>query len=224
MTSKDPLLTRFAAEHSIDVRSLPDAERDELHWVRRCAEAVDRGYAALSEQTIVSDPAVGVLWHLLARCQEMAEGAIVTFAAASGAAAEVLSRAVVERALAIQFIIMSPRARLAAYLRHHVDDVDRQIAQWRTLASSLPDEERRVHVEACNYRAVANRTMRSLVDRLENELVGKNRREKWPSRIAERFEGLHDRVMYRTMYARLCSETHFDAEETLRYIVGKLEG
>jgi hypothetical protein len=32
------------------------------------------------------------------------------------------------------------------------------------------------------------------------------------------------RVAYRTVYARLCAEPHFDAEETLRYFIGTVNG
>lgn len=223
MERKDPL-ARFATEHAIDLRNLLDAERDEVRWMVRSTDVLDRAYGSLPDQVLASDPAVGVLWHLLARSAEMAAGAVVAFAAESGSAAEVLSRAAIERAVSICFIVQNPRPRLAAYFRHHVDDVDRQIAQWKRVAMSMTDDGRQVHLDACDHRVTANRQMRSLVDRLETEMIGSNPREKWPSKITERFEGLQDSITYRTMYARLCSETHFDAEETLRYIVGKLAG
>lgn len=222
MATTDSLLTHFATEHSIDLRNLLDPERDEIRWILRCADVLDRDYAGLSEGVLASDPAVGILWHLLGRCAEMAESAIVALATASGSAAEVLSRATIERAVSIRFIVLNPRARLAAYFRHHVEDVDRQIGQWQTFSTSLTVEECEVHVAACERRAVANRHMRTLVDRIENELLGSNPRERWPPKIVDRFEGLQDGVTYRTVYARLCSETHFDAEETLRYITGRL--
>src|SRR5262249_29507328 len=157
-----------------------------------------------------SDPAVGVLWHLLCRCAEMARGAIVAFATVSGSATEVLSRATIERAIVVQFIVQDPRPRLAAYLRHHVDDVDRQIGQWHGVAKSLFGEDRVTHLAAAEQRALANQGMRTLVNRLENELLGEGDREKWPSRIADLFEAVQDGVTYRTVYARLCSEIHFD--------------
>jgi hypothetical protein len=45
----------------------------------------------------------------------------------------------------------------------------------------------------------------------------------WPA-IADRFNALDLGVNYRTIYARLCAETHSDPEETLRYFVGKASG
>lgn len=45
----------------------------------------------------------------------------------------------------------------------------------------------------------------------------------WPS-IADRFKALNLEVNYRTIYTRLCAETHSDPEETLRYYIGKVSG
>ena len=66
--------------------------------------------------------------------------------------------------------------------------------------------------------------MRGFVDRLERETSEIDLREQWPSKIADRFAGSEDSATYRTVYVRLCSETHFDAEETLRYILAKVGG
>src|SRR5216117_3242470 len=104
MTASDPLLIRFATEHSVNLRNLPDPECDEIRWILRCTDALDGDYARLSEQVLASDQAVGVLWHLLGRCAEMVEGAIVAFTTASGSATEVLSRAAIERAVSVRFI------------------------------------------------------------------------------------------------------------------------
>jgi hypothetical protein len=222
MDEVDPILARFADAHAIDVRDLPEAESDAVRWVLKCADAVDHAYAALPEHVLEVDVSAGVLWHLLARSDEMTMGAIVALAAKSGSAAEVLSRAAIERAIAVRFILLDPGRHLAAYFRHHVDDVDAQISKWRSASESLNVSNRRLQVEACDQRAEANRHMRTFVERLETDLVGASQPVKWPSRIIERFERLDDGVTYRTMYARLCSETHFDAEETLRYILGKV--
>jgi len=41
---------------------------------------------------------------------------------------------------------------------------------------------------------------------------------RWPN-IADRFESIGESVSYRTTYARLSSQTHADAEDTINYIV-----
>jgi hypothetical protein len=47
--------------------------------------------------------------------------------------------------------------------------------------------------------------------------------ESWPSSIESRFRALNDAIGYRTFYARMSAEVHWDAEETLRHFVGKLQ-
>jgi hypothetical protein len=40
--------------------------------------------------------------------------------------------------------------------------------------------------------------------------------------LAQRFKAIGDSISYRTFYARMSSEVHGDAEETLRYFIGKV--
>jgi hypothetical protein len=47
--------------------------------------------------------------------------------------------------------------------------------------------------------------------------------EAWPN-IADRFRDIGEESGYRTVYARLCSQSHGDAEETLRYFIGVSSG
>ncbi len=46
---------------------------------------------------------------------------------------------------------------------------------------------------------------------------------RWPD-IATRFKAIGEEISYRTTYARLCSQTHADAEDTITYIVYKCSG
>jgi hypothetical protein len=45
----------------------------------------------------------------------------------------------------------------------------------------------------------------------------------WPN-IADRFAAIGEEITYCTTYARLCSQTHADAEDTINYIVFKSNG
>jgi hypothetical protein len=222
--TKTELLKRFAAQHSIDLSGLPEFERQSICCMLRCLDALDADYAALSDETLASDPAVGVILQLLARCAEHVKGALVAFTGAAGASAELVSRAAIESAVTIRFILQDPSPRLAGYFRHHVDDVDKQVSHWRRTAESLPAVARAIHEAACDQREAANREMRVFVSRLEGEILGARLREPWPARVADRFKSVDDEVTYRTVYARLCAETHFDAEETLRFILGRISG
>lgn len=206
------------------METLLEPERQAVRCTLKCVDALDADYAALSDAVLTSDKAVGVLWQLLSRCGEHVEAAITAFATASGASPELIARAAVESAATIRFILQDPEPRLSAYFRHHVDDVDKQIRHWRRAAASLAERERLVHEAACDQRDEANRAMRTFVDRLEEEMLGSRPRSAWPGQVSERFKAIDDEVTYRTVYARLCSETHFDAEETLRFMLGRLGG
>ena len=224
MTDIDSVLERFSKQHSVLLDALPEAERLGIYYTLRCHDALDAGLAALSADILSSDVVVGVARQLLARCAEHVEGALAAFATSSVASAELIARVAIESSVTIRFILRDPHSRLAAYFRHHVDDVDKQVRHWRNVAASLPGNAKRIHETACDQRDAANRAMRSFVDRLEEELIGSRAPEKWPAQVSERFKQLDDEVTYRTVYARLCSETHFDAEETLRYGLGQLGG
>ena len=224
ITDIDSFLDRFSKQHSVLLDALPEPERLGIYYTLRCQDALDADIAALSADVLSSDVVVGVARQLLARCAEHVEGALAAFATSSGASAELTARVAIESAVTIRFILRDPHQRLAAYFRHHVDDVDKQVRHWRKVAASQRGDAQRIHEAACDQREAANRAMRSFVDRLEHELLGSRPPKQWPAQVSERFRELDDEVTYRTVYARLCSETHFDAEETLRYGLGQLGG
>lgn len=58
--------------------------------------------------------------------------------------------------------------------------------------------------------------------RFFSDLLGPPK-EEWPASVDRRFKALNDALGYRTFYARMSSEVHGDAEETIRYFVGKLQ-
>jgi hypothetical protein len=81
---------------------------------------------------------------------------------------------------------------LAAYFRHYVDDVDKQVRHWRKVAASLSGDAHRIPEAACDQREATKRAMHSFVDRLEQELLGSRSPEKWPAQVSERFRELDD--------------------------------
>jgi hypothetical protein len=54
--------------------------------------------------------------------------------------------------------------------------------------------------------------------------LGKCRTRAFSRSIEHRFKALGDALDYRTFYARMSAEAHGDAEETIRYFLGKLLG
>jgi hypothetical protein len=77
----------------------------------------------------------------------------------------------------------------------------------------------RIHEWSAARRQQANDVLRDFV----KQAFGTQYLEQWPSSIEKRFSELGDGLSYRTYYARMSSEAHGDAEETIRYFVGRLQ-
>lgn len=219
------IIQGFTARHSLMTTPLFSEVALAIYWSSVANISLHQGIAGLDSKVFESEPSLGLLLNLLDRCFEHIEGAIVAFVTGSGASCEVVSRASLEGAVTILYILQENRdRRLLAYLRNYVAFADKQVASWKSATtSSVEDCEH--HVAAADRRARVTAQFRDIVDRLTDEvsLLGvAGKEEKWPN-ILGRFRALDgNEVGYRTVYARLCSETHFDAEETLRYFVGTL--
>src|SRR5262249_49126568 len=163
-------------------------------------------------------PAAGVLLNMLHRNFELVEGTIVAFVTGCGSAAEVVSRASTESSVNIAFIAAGePTDRLRAYFDHYFEGVDHQVRTWKNQLSALSDAAAALHRKGIERRQNANNTLRSFV---ENSMSSATSR--WPKTTEQRFKELGDPLGYRTVYARMSSEVHADAEETLRYLLGTL--
>ncbi len=169
----------------------------------------------------MGDPAVGLLLNMLHRNCELVEAAIVAFVTGSGSASEVVSRASVESSTNIAFILTGDTTGLLlAYFDHYFRGVDRQVKAWLKESSSLSGPDAEIHRSSAARRQQANEVLRDFVKRA----FGSQHLEQWPSSIERRFGELGKALSYRTFYARMSSEAHGDAEETIRYFVGRLQG
>jgi hypothetical protein len=81
----------------------------------------------------------------------------------------------------------------------------------------LDGDGKDMHLKGVKQRKETNDTVRSII----GNWMGTGS-ERWPRTIEQRFKELGDPLGYRTIYARMSSEVHGDAEETLRYLIGKL--
>lgn len=213
-------IAAFARDHAFDASALAVEERDAIRCVVDCHEAVNDGYARLPPIVFEQDAGVGLLWQSYERCTEQVQGALVAMATACPASSEVLARVSLEATVTIRYILGDRNPRLASYLVDHVVQAERQERQWRKAAEQLQGEEKSVYLAACDYRMQGVTAMKSFVGILSAELVPSGSVPSWPN-IGARFEAIGAGLSYRTFYARLCAATHFDAEETLRYVIGK---
>lgn len=219
MTTSDATAA-FVSDPAFDTSALLVEERDAIRCVIDCHNAVNEGYAHLSQAVLEQDAGVGLLWQLYERCTEQVQGALVAMATACPASSEVLTRVSLEATVTIRYILGDRNPRLASYLQDHVVQSERQVRQWRKAAEQLQGQERSIYFAACDYRMRGIAAMKSVVGMLIAQLAPAGGVPSWPN-IASRFEAIGDGLIYRTFYARLCMETHFDAEETLRNFIGK---
>ena len=196
-------------------------ELDAIQCAVDCHSAINDGYVNLPQPVLEQDLAVGLMWQLYERCTERVYGAIVAMATSCAASSEIVARATIEATVTIRYILRDRNGRLASFLQNHLDQAEWQEKQWRKAAEQLLGSDRVLHLAACDYRRQGIAAMSKCVGMINSQLVPSASVPTWPT-IALRFRAVGDGIAYRTFYARLCSEPHFDAEETLRYFIGKV--
>jgi hypothetical protein len=211
------LLSDFSERHQLRFTELVKREKVAIQSLSIANILLNQGYSQLDELAL-TDPAVGLLLNLLHRNFEHVDASIVALVSGSASSAEIIARAGVESSVNIMYILAGDRAaRLLAYFNHYLEGVDRQVEKWRVLVDQLGPDEAKIHHLAIDQRRIANTALRRVVHAL-----GIRSLERWPPLIEQRFEAIGDSMAYRTFYARMSSEVHADAEETLRYFVGEV--
>jgi hypothetical protein len=215
--SSEALLREFTVRHALKPSVLFSREVVAIYSTSIAHAVVNEAYAR-ADDGVLNDPAVGLLLNMLHRNFEHVEAAVVAFVTGCGASAEVVARAATESSINILYILAGERApRLHAYFEHYLDEVDRQVEKWRGQIVDLPPQAAAIQVQGAEKREAANDGLRQLIRSVMGSPM-----ERWPKSLEKRFSGLGHGLAYRTFYARMSSETHADAEETLRYFVGRL--
>jgi Family of unknown function (DUF5677) len=219
LPSSQMLLRQFAKHHSLKFSEIVSREEGAIRSISIANILINDAYIDPQYNEVLLDPCSGLLLNMLHRNYELVAAAIVAFVTGSGASAEITARASVEASVNIAYILAGDRqARLKAYFEYYFDDVDRQVDKWRSETRDLPLDEIRIHEAALVRRQAAN-------DKLRHFTKGGlgTTEERWPNSIAARFRALNEGLTYRTFYARMSSESHADAEETLRYFFGRVQ-
>lgn len=225
--SPDLILKQFADRHSLILTEALEYERLAIYWTTVANILVHDGYSQFDDEFFQSEPTVGILLNMLDRTFEHVEAAIVAFTTGSGSSCEVIARPAMEASVNLLFILSGDKvARLHSYFSHYLEGVDEQIGKWIKATAKMLPREAEAHREGADRRKRANETMKSLVEHVMAEMRDLSEskiREKWPN-IAERFKAIEQESAHRTVYARMCSQTHNDAEETLRYFYAVTSG
>jgi hypothetical protein len=215
------VVQRFLDRHSLSKNANPIAIRLEpaIYWADVTLLALQLGFASASPD-VLNDSTSGLLFNMLNRNFLVVEGALVAFLSECGPTAELSSRAAIEFAASLTYILLGDRRlRLMAYFDDYISGVRLQVKHWRDVIAKRPLAHRDLHIKAVAQREHANELLSGIVEQMRQSLVVTDEREVWPS-VAGRFEAIGASDHYRTVYARLSSQTHSDAEETLRYFVG----
>ena len=210
------LVRQFAERHLLKFTDLLKREELAIRTTSIANILVNAAYAAQDDKNL-ADPAVGLLLNMLHRDFEHIEASIVAFVTGCGASAEVIARAATESSVNILYIVAGDRVqRLQAYFDHYLMGVDSQVEKWQAQIRHLSPQEAAIHKLGAERRRLATDALR----RFLRSVFGNAKAPAWPKTIAQRFEALGDTLAYRTFYARMSSEIHADAEETLRYFAG----
>src|SRR5205807_4800080 len=91
----------------------------------------------------------------------------------------------------------------------------------------LSEPERAEHASAIKHRRSGIAAINQFLTKLRTEVAQSTPgilNESWPSTVAARFDKIGDSAGYRTIYSRMSSQIHSDAEETIRYFMGRTLG
>lgn len=217
ITNTEDLINEFAERHHMRTGEHLTREALPIRAVSLANILITDGYASLGDE-MLADTAVGLLLNMLHRNFSLADGAILAFATECGQTAEVTARASVESSVNIACIVLSePADRIRAYFDHYFATVEKQVKTWNAEIDALSPTEAVLHRKAVARRKKTNAALKAVI-----EGSSKPTTERWPRTIEDRFKALGHALDYRTIYARMSSEAHGDAEETLRYFIGKL--
>lgn len=217
----------FEEYHGVDIPEWWDRGRTLVRSVRGARDASRDALRSASEEKQITEPTIGFLDHLLDRAYEHVAASVVCFATGNIATAEVAARAAMETSANIRYILVGDRnSRFLTWLRAFIEEDKKQIRNWETALPTCSDDEAKLHREGIERRRSRLANNEELVKQLELEFLSAGfdpNGEKWP-KIAGRFEAIGELVSYRTAYARMSSQTHADAEDTISFILSKVHG
>ena len=223
----DIIFDHFVERHNIVETELLKRDRMAIYWIASTYFLVNKGYSEFSEEILNSKPLVGLLLHLLHRIYEHTEGSVVAFNTGFPASSETIARVVVEGSVNVMYILAGDRVnRLESYFRNYLETTEQRADKWLRARSQLKDDEANAHKSSANRRLEYNKEMEALINLWSSQMDhfrSKSSLEKWPS-VYNRFTSLGLETFYRTVYTRMCSQTHVDAEDTINYFYGVISG
>jgi len=226
MADDSDLVANLAIKEFCQRHNLASASplQPDLQVIALMAQGIESFSDALGSATSgnlipVEEPAWALVRAMILRGFAHADAGFVCLATGSVGTAEVVSRAVLECALNVLFILQEDRAgRLYDYLAAYVKQERAELARWEEMLCRMPSTEASVHQEEIERK-------RQVVD--QQELIAKEfaggagitrPAQPWP-KIGERFRAVGSELDYRVLYAAMCSQAHNDAEDLFNTFV-----
>lgn len=132
-----------------------------------------------------------------------------------------------EAAANIRYILHTDRnSRFLSWLRAYVEHDEKQILQWNRVSDAMDATEKTEHDVRISARRRALEFRKDFLDSAEREFATISTIDstlRFPN-VADRFSQIDESAAYRTAYARLSSQTHVDAEDTINYVFFKMRG
>jgi len=225
LPSRSAVVAGFLERHTLTPNDIVPRVEPAVYWTDVTLLLLQSSFAS-ANAALLNDPTSGLLLNMLNRNFEAVDGAVLAFVTGCGPTSELSSRASIEFSASIAYILLGDRRRrLLSYFKDYIGQAQLQARKWREAIPNLPPAVHAEHDKGVALRQEGNDALAWVVERIRETfgIGAQDSIEAWP-KVAGRFEAIGSSDHYRTVYARLSSQTHSDAEETLRYFVGKISG
>jgi hypothetical protein len=206
----------FFAERNVLPRSEASVDYPVVYILETARRLFDEQVLrGLEDGTIATGPAWVALRWTVHRGIDHADAGFIAVAAGAAPTAEVISRAVLEVALNLLYIMRGNRNEsLYDYLVSYVEQERKELDRWLSLTRSMGAEESLVHLQEIEKKRRALDKYGEVIESFATEAGITRVPGRWP-KISERFAQLGDDLGYRVLYAAMSSQAHNDAEDLL---------
>ncbi|RYG30294.1 hypothetical protein EON81_25195 [bacterium] len=211
-TQKKDALASFL--HHRELKATPFSDQfTNRAWAANVAlAAIDEAVLNAIERDEMTE--AGMVANLAHRGYEFIAASIVAECTGLYPLSEVSARTALEISVKLRYILSGDiRDRFAAYLKSYGNTVDAGLRQWVKKTEQMLPEEADYNLTGIQKMEEFNTWRRDAV----TSTFGPTN-EEWPKRVDEIFEKAGLGVLYRTVYWRLCHQTHGEAEDTIGYI------
>lgn len=185
---------------------------------------INKAFADTSENTLSLEPSIGGIFQVTERALEQAFGALVAYSCKCAPTAELAARTCMEKSINAMYMLEGDRtSKFLAWIRSYLELSIRQVDDWQEAAIEEYGELPEIHATAIKKRLEAITALQGIHQESEHGLrelgINFNPNERWPRKISKRFSDVGESTIYATGYARMSSQVHGDAEDTLNYML-----